>query len=69
LSRAELPEWMQGNMERFDPNGDGFIDAAEIAEMRQRFESGGGRPGGPGGGRRGGAGGDGPRGGGPEGSP
>ena len=49
LKREELPERMQGMFERLDTNGDGFIDASEIAEMRRRFKQGGGRPGGPGG--------------------
>lgn len=47
LSREELPERMQGRFEQLDSNHDGFIDAAEAAEMRRRFS--GGSPGGPGG--------------------
>lgn len=56
LSLEEVPERMQGMFDRLDSSGDGFIDAAEIAEMRQRFRSGGGRDGSP----RGGPGGEGP---------
>jgi HlyD family secretion protein len=61
VTREEAPEQMQGMFDRVDTNGDGSIDEAEIAEMRQR-RPGGGR-GGPGG-----RGGEGPGGGGrPEG--
>ncbi len=44
LSKEELPERMQGLFERMDSNGDGFIDATEIAEMRKRFGNRGDRP-------------------------
>jgi hypothetical protein len=47
VTREEAPEQMQGMFDRVDTNGDGSIDEAEIAEMRQR-RPGGGR-GGPGG--------------------
>jgi collagen type III alpha len=49
LSREEVPERMQAFFERLDTNGDGFIDAAEIAVMQKRRPPGGGRAGGPGG--------------------
>ncbi len=60
VSREEAPERMQGFFDRMDPNGDGFIDESEIADMRKRRPSGGG--GGRGEGRPGGSGGDGSRG-------
>jgi HlyD family secretion protein len=44
LSREELPERMQGMFERLDTNGDGFIDATEIAAMPRRRPGGGDRP-------------------------
>ncbi|MCA9264435.1 MAG: HlyD family efflux transporter periplasmic adaptor subunit [Planctomycetales bacterium] len=59
VSKDEAPERMQNFFDRMDPNGDGFIDQAEVDEMRSRF--GGGR-GGPG---RGGPEGGGPGSGGP----
>ena len=43
VSRAEVPESMQSFFDRLDTNGDGFIDAAEIAAMRSRFQQGGDR--------------------------
>ena len=53
LSREELPEQMAERMMEADTNTDGFIDAAEVAEMRSRFRGGrnreGGEAGGPGG--------------------
>jgi multidrug efflux pump subunit AcrA (membrane-fusion protein) len=49
LSREELPDRMQEMFERMDGNADGFIDAAEIQEMRSRMGSRGGRSGRPGG--------------------
>jgi multidrug resistance efflux pump len=52
LSREEVPERMQEFFERLDANGDGFLDAEEIARMRQRRPGGGrGGPDGEGGGR------------------
>ncbi len=48
VSRDELPGQMAPMFDRMDANGDGFIDSAEIAEMRSRFGAGGGRPGGEG---------------------
>jgi collagen type III alpha len=53
LSREELPDRMQQNMERLDTNGDGFVDKAELEVMANRFRGQGG-PGGPGGRRPGG---------------
>jgi collagen type III alpha len=48
LSRDELPEFLQSRFERMDTNGDGFIDAGELAELRAKMKSGGGgRPPGP----------------------
>lgn len=57
LSSDEAPEWMQNAFDRIDANSDGFVDQAELAEMRSRMRAaGGGRgpggPGGPGGGAR-----------------
>ncbi len=49
LSKDELPERMQANFDRMDTNGDGFLDASEIAAMRRQA---GGGAGGPGGGAR-----------------
>jgi multidrug resistance efflux pump len=52
LTRDELPEFMQGMMDRADTNADGAIDEAEIAEMRKSMGGGrrrGGGEGGPGG--------------------
>ena len=56
ISRSEAPERMQGFFDKLDGNKDGFIDAAEINAMQQRYGQGGGRPGGgpPGSGRPGG---------------
>jgi hypothetical protein len=48
LSREELPERMQGMLERADSNADGFLDASEMAEMRARRPAGGRRQGGSG---------------------
>jgi HlyD family secretion protein len=48
LSRDEVPERMRPVFGRLDANGDGFIDAAEVAAMRNRFRRDGGRPGGGG---------------------
>jgi HlyD family secretion protein len=58
LAREELPERMQSMFERLDQNHDGFIDSAEIAEMRRMRKSAEGASGGPsaeapGGGREG----------------
>jgi hypothetical protein len=54
ISREEAPERMRDFFDRLDTNGDGFIDAAEIAAMRSRSGSRGGPgAGGPEGGRRG----------------
>jgi EF hand len=52
LSREEASERMKEHFDENDTNGDGFIDEAEIAAMRERFRQGGGRggPGGAGGG-------------------
>ncbi len=60
LSREELPERMQGLLDRLDANKDGFLDASELAEMRRLRPPGGGRPGGPGGGGAPGGGREGP---------
>ncbi|MHC4404468.1 MAG: efflux RND transporter periplasmic adaptor subunit [Planctomycetota bacterium] len=67
VSRDEAPERMRDFFDRLDSNGDGFIDSAEIEEMRSRFGrgSGGGPPGGGSGRGRGGPGGGPPGGGGP----
>ena len=46
VSREEAPEQMRGFFANLDANGDGFIDAAEISEMRKRFNREGGPPGG-----------------------
>jgi len=64
LSRTELPEQMQQRfMERADANGDGYVDRAEIEQLRSRAREGGGPGGRGGGGRPGGpGGGGGPRG-------
>lgn len=56
LSKDEVPERMRDNFDRFDLNNDGFIDADEVTKMmenlreamRERFQQGQGRPGGPG---------------------
>lgn len=37
VSREEAPEQMKDRFDRMDPNGDGFIDEAEISAMRKRF--------------------------------
>ena len=47
VSREEAPERMQQFFDRMDTNGDGQLDAQEIAEMRKRMEAarqGGGPP-------------------------
>jgi collagen type III alpha len=49
LSKEELPERMQQNMERLDTNGDGFVDRGELEAMSARFRGPGGPGGGPGG--------------------
>ncbi|MCH2571506.1 MAG: hypothetical protein MK103_09065 [Planctomycetes bacterium] len=36
VSKSEAPERLQAFFDRMDPNGDGFIDAEEIAAARQR---------------------------------
>ncbi len=54
VSKDEAPEQMKSYFDRLDTNGDGFIDAEEIAAMRRRFESRGAGPGGEGQGSRGG---------------
>jgi Ca2+-binding EF-hand superfamily protein len=48
LSREELPEQARGFFDQMDSNSDGFVDSAEIAELRRRMQGAGG-PGGPGG--------------------
>ena len=63
LSRSELPEPMRDRfMERADGNGDGFVDRAELEQMRSRMREEGGPRGGGGGDRRERGGGEGPRG-------
>ncbi len=51
LTVDELPERMQGRFDTIDTNSDGAVDAKEFAtfraEMRKRFEAGGGQGGGP----------------------
>ena len=42
VSKAEAPEQMQGMFGMLDANKDGFIDAAEIAKIRERFKKRGG---------------------------
>ena len=37
ISKDEAPEWMRSRFDSMDADGDGFIDEAEIAEMRKRF--------------------------------
>ena len=56
ISKEEMPEQAQAVLRLMDTNGDGFVDAAEMAEIRKRMRGGGG-PGGPGGGGPGGGGG------------
>ena len=51
VSKSEAPERLQAFFDRMDPNGDGFIDAEEMAAMRERFGGGGRRGGGQGGGQ------------------
>lgn len=50
ISMNEVPERMQGFVERMDTNGDGVVDKAEMDEMQkrmqERFAEGGGRGGG-----------------------
>lgn len=41
VARDELPEQMQAFFDRMDANSDGFIDKAEMAAMRARFQKGG----------------------------
>lgn len=48
LSKEEVPEPMQAFFDVADANGDGFIDRAEMAKIRQQM-GGGGAPGGGGG--------------------
>ena len=52
VSKDEVPETMQPFFDRMDQNGDGQIDAAEIAALRSRMggPGGGPPPGGPPGG-------------------
>jgi len=38
ISRQEAPERMQGFFEMLDTNKDGFLDKAEIAAMRAKFQ-------------------------------
>jgi hypothetical protein len=48
VARDELPEQMQAFFDRMDANSDGFVDKAEMAAMRARFQKGGkDGPGGP----------------------
>lgn len=53
VSKAEAPEQMQQFFDRVDSNGDGFLDASEVAEMQRRRAAaraaGGGGPPGAGG--------------------
>ena len=44
VSKAEAPERMQAMFGMMDSNGDGFIDAGEIATLRERFKKRGGEP-------------------------
>ena len=63
VSKDEAPEWMQSFFDKVDANSDGFIDKAEVQQMRSRMRAGagggppgqgpGGRAGGPEGGTRG----------------
>merc|ERR1711969_511643 len=46
LSKEELPERMQGMIERIDANKDGVIDKGELEQMGQQFGQSRGRPGG-----------------------
>jgi hypothetical protein len=48
VSKDEAPSQMANFFDRLDTDGDGFIDQAEIDELRKQFGSGGGRPGGGG---------------------
>ena len=48
VSREEAPSPLQDRFDMMDGNADGFIDAAEIQAMRERFRQEGGRPGGEG---------------------
>jgi Ca2+-binding EF-hand superfamily protein len=50
LSREEAPEPMQQFFDVMDGNSDGFVDAAEMAEARNRMRAAGGPPGAGGGG-------------------
>lgn len=43
ISRDEAPRRMQRRFDFMDGNGDGFIDEAEVKQMRERFRSGRGR--------------------------
>jgi hypothetical protein len=38
VSLEEAPEMVQSWFDRIDTNGDGFVDAAENAELRKRAE-------------------------------
>jgi Ca2+-binding EF-hand superfamily protein len=49
VARDEVPEQMQAFFDRMDENHDGFIDKAEIAAMRARYQQGGKGGPGPGG--------------------
>ncbi len=49
VSKDEAPEGLKAHFDKLDKNGDGFIDAAEVAEARRMMQAGGGA-GGPGGG-------------------
>lgn len=44
ISKEEAPERMRENFERFDANGDGFIDQSDMEKMMERFREGGRRP-------------------------
>jgi HlyD family secretion protein len=59
ISREEAPERMQENFEKIDTNGDGQVDAGELAAMRSRRAQSGKSPGGQGGPETGGQGPDG----------
>src|SRR5262249_29138764 len=49
VTKDELPENMQGLLDRFDENKDGALDKAELEKASQRFgQRAGGRPGQPG---------------------